>query len=696
MGLVDNIRAAAGKAIPRPHLSAEEIKVKVQNDFYREVDRVLNLSCVTYEEADMNAFLQRPGSEFTLNSIQSQMLLAARDANGLLAFAGTGSGKTFVALLLGSAMEGIERTIVFAPASTLVNLNNQRARITPHFRVPRDLHFYSYESLQRATKEGQLDLVEELVLKHSGNPAKTLLVFDEAHSLQNLQSARGARVMRCILKYPELRCAMLSGSMVDKSIKEYAHIAWMALRDGSPVPSPWGHADNDFGMAADTLQSFAAVLDKDGQPTAKDWGQIERLWNWAYPGANNMTAYHGAERTLYARKAFNLRLKMTPGVILSKITSLSDCELIMQGVDIPLPDEVMEAIGRVDADGVDPAGNIVPDKASVWRIKRQLAQGFYYVWDWPVDVMTGKPVRDDAWLLARTTWNSMVRREIKTRADTGYDSMLLVYQSVRRQIRENYARQPIHLAWLEFVSRSCKDDAPGVVSAREQAALAAWLAAGGSNEMFDACEAYFNRCVKMTQNELEAAWLGWSSRQKHKPKPPTKTVWLSSFFFDHAEAWAKEQVTAGLPPILWYDSDAAEEELYRRGIPVYGAGTTPENRAHLCGMSIKTQSEGKDLFAWSQQLVLVPPASGRRWEQMVARTHRTGQLARPVHCCVMQHIPEFRDALAGARAAAEFVQASIENPQKLLHAIYQDIKTPKVGSEKFSMDVGDTEEEEDE
>lgn len=704
MSVIDRLRAATGKEpLPKPRLSQDEIVEHIRSRFYEETDRVLSLPCVTYESADMNEFLRRPGGTMTLEDVQSQMLCAARHANGLIAFAGTGSGKTFVACLLGSAMENVTRTLVFAPASTLINLNRECARLQPHFHVPRGLHFYSYEALQRATKEGQQDFIEEKILEHGGDPHTTLLVFDEAHALQNLQSARGARVMRCVLKYPMLRCCMLSGSMTDKSLKEYAHIAWMALREGSPIPSPWGQESDQFGLAADCLQSFAAVLDKDGQPTAKDWDQVQRLWNWAYPGRGNMLSYVGAERVLYARKAFNLRLRMTPGVVLTRNTSLANVALVINGINLELPEEVAEAIELVDREGLDPAGNIVPDQSSIWRIKRQLAQGFYYVWDWPVDIMTGKPVRDDAWLLARSTWNSLVRKEIKFNGDTGYDSALLVYQAVRKQIRDSYASTPIQFAWLDFISRSCKDDAPGQVSSREQDALEAWQEAGGSAEAFDACEAYFFGCSKRSYNEIELSWLEWSSRQKHKPRPPTKTVWLSSFFFDYISGWAQEQIAAGTPPILWYDSEAAGEELGRRGFPVYGAGTNP-NPANImepsfafpAALSLKTHSEGKNLQPWSQQLMLVPPVSGRRWEQCLARCHRQGQQATPVRMAVMQHIPEFRDALGGARAAAEYVESNLENPQKLLHAIYQDIKTPKTGSEKFAVEWADKEDDEDE
>lgn len=648
--------------------------------FMPEAKRITSLDTVSYTSGDFNTVFCKPGGTMRLRPIQNEMLLATQHARGLMAFVGVGHGKSVVANMIGGVFTDVDRTLMFAPASTLATLRASRLMLKQHFYLPDDVQFHSYEAMQRATPEGQLDYIEDAILKHGGDPARTLLVFDEAHALKNLLSARGARVMRVVSKYPALRVCMMSGSMTDNSIKECAHMAWMALREKSPFPCPWGRHEGDTHNAKMDLGRWAAVLDKGGEPNGDDWRCFAPLWNWAYPDLP-ITAYHGAERTNMARLAFQHRLGTCPGVVLSRETSLQETELIIRGLDTVVPEEVLTALQAVDQEGMDPDGNIVPDPKAAWRTKRQLAQGFYYVWDWPVDITTGKPIRDEAWLLARSTWNKMVRNEIKENGQTGYDSAFLVYSTIMREVKA-LSEEPIHEAWIDFVSRSVKDESPGVVAKREREALLKWHMAGGTDDRFMQCEQHFTRMTR--HDELLRAWVAWSALHKHKQRPPTKAIWISKFLIDYAVLWAADQKKQGFDVIIWYDFDEIGKELARRGIPVYGAGTEPPKKSVTCALSIQTHSEGKNLQQWSRQIVLCPPASGKRWEQMLARTHRPGQTAQDVTCWVMQHVDEFIDALNGARRAADYAQPITGNAQKLLYATYLDIKVRKTGSDKFS------------
>ena len=217
-------------------------------------------------------------------------------------------------------------------------------------------------------------------------------------------------------------------------------------------------------------------------------------------------------------------------------------------------------------------------------------------------------------------------------------------------------------------------------------------------EKFDQCEQHFRQACRY--NDLEAAWVAWSARQKHKQRPPTKAVWLDSFFIDRVMQWVADTEAAGFKPLVWYEQEAVGQELLRRGIPMYGAGTNPNPGnaidpafAFTCALSIRTHSEGKNLQPWSRGLVTCPPASGTRWEQLLARTHRTQQTAATVHTDVMQHVKEFKEALAAARAAADYVQSCLDNEQKLLFALLDNIHLPKVGSEKFATVAKEEEDE---
>lgn len=657
-----------------------------------EQARIMGLPAVSYEGSDYNPMLRRydldhmckecSGQPFELMPVQSEMLAALCHVGGLLAFAGTGSGKSCASVLMGRMFPDVTRTLIFAPSSTLETAKATKMHMRLHFNLPPDVQFHSYEAMQRATPEGEMDYIEKVVLANGGDPAHTLVIFDEAHALRNLTSARGGRVMRLRMKHLKLRFAMLSGTLTDTSIKDCAHLAWMSLGEGSPFPGPFGREDEfDQKQASKVLSNWAACLDKGGEPGPDDWRAIASLWAWAYPDLP-LTGYVGAERTLMIRKAFQHRLKTCPGVVMTSETSLKDTALRLHGINIPVPKAIIDALALVNEEGLDPDGNVLADKKAIWRIIRQLAQGFFYIWDWPTDLLTGKPIRDDEWLLARASWNKHVRTEILYRGDNGYDSALLVYTTAKRQLRE-LAQTDLQRAWLEFVGRSCKDESPGVVAKRERTALAAWQNAGGLGQAFGECERYF---IDHTYDRpLLRSWVEWSARLKHKQKPPKKAIWVSTWFIDFAMEWVAKEEAAGHKVILWYDFTEVGDELARRGLKVCGAGTEPPTKAVTCALSIKTHSEGKNLQAWSRQLVLSPPMSGKTWEQLLARCHRTKQKAAVVDCWIMQHVDAFVAALVSARAGADFAQPITGNGQKLLHAEYLNIKVPKVGSDKYDQ-----------
>lgn len=657
-----------------------------------ETQRVVGLPTTSYESVSADVWTQRlarvspdkmvfpNGDLVTLRDIQAQMLEAFSQVRGGFFSVGTGWGKAWAALLLGSVFDDIDRVVVLAPASTLTNLDRERARLRPYFRLCPDIAIESFEKIQRATPEGEEDLIAQMVLNRRGDPARTLLVFDEAHRLKNLQSARGGRVMRLVQRFPELRVCVLSGSMTDNSVRDFAHLAWMALRENSPLPVEWAKESFAIADARRALGSWAAVLDVDGEPGPSDWAEITPLV-YSEGLVQEFVASSGKKRVAIARTAFQRRLRKTPGVVVSSDSSLKGVALVMRGFQSSVPPEVQEALDVAINEGVDPDGNEMSDEVRVWQLRRQLSQGFFYVWDWPTGP-DGKPIVDDEWKAARSLWNKHVRKELKDSATTGYDSPLLVYTHVYRELCALAGNHPTLTAWLKFVARSRKDSHSAEEVIQESRALEAWKSAGGNPQVADSCYEWF---IKATAGDmLLGAWVRWSGKHKHKPQPPTKAGWVSTKFVDDVVQWARRQEAAGTPPILWYDYQEVGNMLQQRGIPCYGAGTDPPQTCQTVALSIDTHSEGKNLQPWSVQLVLSPPAGGKRWEQLLARTYRPGQKAEVVECWVSQHTPEAVEALHAARQSADYVLSQMGMAQKLLIASYQDIKTRALGSELLS------------
>lgn len=423
-----------------------------------ESQRVVGLPVVDYSQENATAWTRRlarlppekmvfpNGDAVTLRDIQAQMLRAFEHAQGGFFCVGTGWGKAWAALLLGAVMPDVTRVIILAPASTLINLDRERARLGPYFRMCPDMVIESFENMQRATAEGEEDLIAQLVQERRGDPSKTVLVFDEAHRLKNLESARGRRVMRIVQRFPELRVCVLSGSMTDNSLFDFAHLAWMALREKCPMPAEWAKEDFARRDARRALFAWAAVLDVDGEPGPGDWAEIGLL-AISEGLEKEFLSTRGAQRVAVARLAFQRRLRKTAGVVVSSDSSLQGVALVLRGFQSALPDEIAKAMDTVTNEGIDPDGNELADEVSIWRLQRQLAQGFFYVWDWPTGP-DGKRVVDNEWKVARSNWNKQVRRELKDHSRTGYDSPQLIYTSVYRDLVLMCDGHPTLQAWV--------------------------------------------------------------------------------------------------------------------------------------------------------------------------------------------------------------------------------------------------------
>jgi hypothetical protein len=154
-------------------------------------------------------------------------------------------------------------------------------------------------------------------------------------------------------------------------------------------------------------------------------------------------------------------------------------------------------------------------------------------------------------------------------------------------------------------------------------------------------------------------------------QPEPQAVWISDFVVNDAAAWAKKNVG-----IVWVEFPELGERIAKTaGIPWYGGGPEASatvglekgNRSIVA--SIRAHGTGKNLQAFTKNLVVTPPADGGTWEQLIARTHRPGQTAGLVEVDVCLHTEQFENAFAKARELARFIQAA-EGPQKLLFADY--------------------------
>lgn len=128
--------------------------------------------------------------------------------------------------------------------------------------------------------------------------------------------------------------------------------------------------------------------------------------------------------------------------------------------------------------------------------------------------------------------------------------------------------------------------------------------------------------------------------------------------------------------IFWVEHIATGQKLEEiSGLPYYHRlGMSSEGDfigQHKSGSliaSIASNAEGRNMQHYAHNVIVTPPASGRTMEQLMGRTHRTGQKADEVGFEIMTGHPSIVGHLQQAIADARFIHATTGQPQKLLLA----------------------------
>lgn len=345
---------------------------------------------------------RRPGGDWNLFPVQALALDVIRSEHGLLGAIGVGRGKSLIALLANQAA-GVEakRTLIILPAQLRKTLVKEAHRYWQHFRFSQDLHIISYNELSDPERgPGLLDRLRP-----------ELIIADEAHRLKNMGRARTDRFLYWLTPKPEVMFIPMSGSFTRTSIREYAHIAELALREGSPLPQTWTTLESwsacidvfsplrmprpwDFDLMRDLVSGFGEeeMELKDGQPSR--------------PAAFYMKHGTIAEKMEVTRAAFKQRLISAPGVVQTTSQNVQ-IALIIDPIETQPPAVMLEALDRARKEMRLPDGGEIDDPLRLAAHEHTLSLGFYYRWVWP-----GGKV-DLAWLEARRHLGREISRATK-------------------------------------------------------------------------------------------------------------------------------------------------------------------------------------------------------------------------------------------------------------------------------------------
>ena len=541
----------------------------------REMTRILEIRREELEDrgADLarewTARLRKHAAAPSLFPIQGVALEVAHRAKapaGLLGNITVGGGKTLIFALI-PQVANLSRPLLLLEPSLIEPAQREWWKWSRHyyFEPPKVLPYSELSS------PGGTDVLTRMV--------PDAILSDECQALKRFTAARTKRFLRFMQSRPETRFFGLTGTLTTTTIKDYAHLAELALRNNCPMPLHEG-----------LLDLWASVLSADGEPSGQAYYHLKPLLKWAGIGVPQQVTER--EKKAAYQEAFSRRWVSAPGTV---NTSEASCRaaIVLEAHRFAVADELTEVMDQVSQTWTTPDGEEFEDALTYHRILRQLSMGFYYVWDWP-----GQP--DEEYLEARRGWARATRWWLEANAHEGLDSPALL----DRSLRDSGYPEAIY-----------------------------------------------------------AAWSKWQT-QKHKPDPPTKAVWVDYTPILEAVTWAAQR-EAG---IIWFYSDAVGQALQGFGIPTMWEGVPDPEKTPIVALAIAVYHRGYNLQAWNDQLVMEVPTNAAVWEQLIGRTHRSGQKADVINLTVFQHLWPLTTGMATAMKRAAYMQATSQQPQKLLNA----------------------------
>lgn len=172
----------------------------------------------------------------------------------------------------------------------------------------------------------------------------------------------------------------------------------------------------------------------------------------------------------------------------------------------------------------------------------------------------------------------------------------------------------------------------------------------------------------LTDPTIIRAWAAWDA-VRHRPPPPTETVWLDDFLVRDAVAWLREHPKG----LLWHNDLAVEGALRASGVPTYGRGEVPPLAGEVGGMALSVRVHGTGLnlqHHHHENLLLSFSSSGKTMEQLIGRTHRQGQPADEVNMYYYRHTTDAQAAVLDARRNAKYIEDTQGSPQKLCYGTW--------------------------
>ncbi len=593
-----------------------------------EFQRVLNLPRRDWESAAkvndlyrrMTAAFKMPNGTQELRLIQASGLADAHDMRGGLFPIRVGEGKTLLAFLLPTVIPGIVRPTLLLPASLVEKTWREFQVLMQHWvahpaymtRARFNEAVITYETLGRDSGKNKLN-----------ERRPDIIISDECHKLRNRQAACTKRVERFMLANPDTIFCGMSGTVTKRSLLDYWHLMYWALRHGMPLPRTEAEMEK-WAEALDEKKTDA--IGRRGAGVLTRFCTMEERAALVPPRTarvgvtQQMPIFHFREQLAAARKGYQRRLRETPGIICSSNRNL-DCSLLVRRLDVQPPPRIEALLENLRETMETPNGDLLSTPMDVWRHARELACGFWYKWD---------PPPPEYWMRARKAWNWNVQQIL----------------------------DPEGMHFNQYVHLNL--DSPMQVG----------LAVAGA-EWEDDSGVQHTREPTIVDPGIRAAYDEWK-RVRKDYKINTVAEWVDDFMLDYALDW----MNVNGPGIVWCEHRAFGQRLAR----MLGTGfcstkgedengkTIEEYDGAPVVASVQANSEGRNLQAWHRSLIVTMMPTGSLGEQLLGRTHRMGQTADTVYYDWICACDEQENGFAQMLADATYIQDSTGQSQKLLYA----------------------------
>ena len=633
------------------------------NDYvnYSEIRRIIGMPMVFDMDSTEfevycreNIIASAYDAGFRLWPVQAEAVAAYELYNGLFAPIGVGWGKTLVTLMIANKayLSGTRKIALLIPPEILAQLVGTDiawARVRVPISYP--IHILGGKDLRtrralcKSDKKGLYILPYSLLstqdtVDNLNDIKPDLIICDEAHKLKNRSAARTNRLFNMIeTRKPAGVC--LSGTITQKSIKDYYHLIKWCLNRHCPLPLST-HLANDWSVVLDS----AATQNGNQWVSETHQGPLLPLIDWARNHLPGNGPYQ--ENVAGFRKAYEARFRTSPGVVSSGDsdigTSLTLCNNpVIVNEAYPGYKKLEELGKRVTDEWLTPNGDEIDHAIHIWKWLNEIyGAGFYNELTWPdsetyatrksisLDESTGILLKAKEHHSYGQIYTKALRQWLERNATPGIDTPFLVGSEMSRNGPDNVGRD-LYNTWrdwkdLDFEGRPDRD----------------------------------SRAIRVCDFKVQAC-VTWATQ--FADKEYGCIIW---YYHQAIGLWLKEQLDR-LPTEIVH---CPAGERFNAQI------VDKKNANKIVIASMTAHGTGKNLQHFEHQYFMQWPRQAHVAEQTLGRTHRNGQMADELR--VHMNLTSLFDQLnfAACLNDALYQQQTTGTRQKVIYCNYDPL--PKI------------------